>query len=469
MPVLQCMSRMFNNICRSQALVRFVVCSVLMISELDFVCSFLFALNLYELGWPYQLFLALICIGLFIYFLGITTFGPWNTYYTITKVRKTMTLFPDQFMHENTQVRLETQMFPGSNDFEKRNLTFGDMTEQYERTTKGMEFFRQALSDRNLIFVWDRIEIDNQVNTCDFVHGCPFLRLARFGFMSAPPPKDLGGILNANTLYTFCTGIFQIFIGAVVIYHTGRMDFMNLVPISISCVSLLLTLANVFLNFSSILTSIEAEDALRVDIETRSADDLRRQKQVAQRKRDDEMQSIDQSAEAGEVGFVKKQEAKNGIMATYEVELRDIEDNSIRILDMELDNYVYRLEQLKKSRNPGRGDLKRTQPANGQGQMYIQQKRQYESMIAQAYQSKLTAMEGFKVHDKSADEVEKEFARLDEDCSRKVQIYQKSLAGLDQQFSPAVPNVPFSPAASPAAGPAILAAPARRPDFPDLS
>jgi hypothetical protein len=81
-----------------------------------------------------------------------------------------------------------------------------------------------------LTHMWTYAEKKIALNVCEVKHGIPFLRLARFGFVASPTPKDLAGILNANALYSVATGIFQVFGGVFLIFSVGNADLMVLLP-----------------------------------------------------------------------------------------------------------------------------------------------------------------------------------------------------------------------------------------------
>jgi len=136
-----------------------------------------------------------------------------------------------------------------------------------ENTQYDCNKMRQALSRYKLSHIWTYAARKNALNTCEVKHGVPFLRLARFGFMAQPSCKDLGGILNANAFYSFSTGIFQLAISTLLIASTkGELSLFILLPFSVSAASLVLSVANVLLDFSGILSEIENEKRLAQEI-----------------------------------------------------------------------------------------------------------------------------------------------------------------------------------------------------------
>merc|ERR1712038_686969 len=99
-------------------------------------------------------------------------------------------------------------------------------------------------------------------------------------------PRDLAGILNANAAYTFCLGIQQLGFGGFMATSSGwPLPIEQLIPLSISSVSLILSMCNVFLDFSQMLTEIEHEQRLANNLESDSAGDLAAEKSKLEQQR----------------------------------------------------------------------------------------------------------------------------------------------------------------------------------------
>jgi len=110
--------------------------------------------------------------------------------------------------------------------------------------------------------MWIMAQNKNMFNCMDMLHGLPLLRLARYGFMSVPLPTDFGGLLNANALYSFTTGIPQLIISILIAaMDVAPLDATILLPLGISSASLVLSLANVLFNFPGTLAEVEGERA----------------------------------------------------------------------------------------------------------------------------------------------------------------------------------------------------------------
>lgn len=217
-----------------------------------------------------------------------------------------------------------------------------------ELDEEGIESFKTGLCNYGLLHMWNAAEIKNAKNCCERKHGIPFFRLARFGFMSSPTPRDLSGILNANALYTFCTGLLQLSFGIMIMHEFGP-SLNVLLPLSVSGVSLLLSVANVLLDFSSILTEIEAEQRLAEQIRNRSAGELATKKKGLLERRDEETNAVETQfgTRTDAPGMVEKQQRIQGVNNRYEISLQQLESNNLNQLRLELDNYRNRLEQIK--------------------------------------------------------------------------------------------------------------------------
>lgn len=109
--------------------------------------------------------------------------------------------------------------------------------------------------------------------------------------MVQPSPKDLGGLLNANALYSFATGAFQLFLGFMLLKDYG-CDLETIIPLVVSGAALLLCLANVIFDFAEILMRIDLEQRQGETITRRNAEEKRRAEEEEERARDAKRRSI---------------------------------------------------------------------------------------------------------------------------------------------------------------------------------
>merc|ERR1719336_1917591 len=117
--------------------------------------------------------------------------------------------------------------------------TFASLEKKNDRDS--LNAFKNGMGEWGLLHVWNYLDAKNAKNTTEIKHGTPFLRLARFGFMAEPTPKDLGSILNANAMYTFSTGIFQLMLGVLLVVMAGSWRLQMLLPLGVSGTSFVLS------------------------------------------------------------------------------------------------------------------------------------------------------------------------------------------------------------------------------------
>jgi hypothetical protein len=341
-----------SNFCRaatrSNVMIRLITNFVMMISDADVVFSPVFMHQLLSHGEKYTYFFLVICVGNLTYAAGAGYFAPNQKYKTMKLVKDLMISSPEEFVVPRTvtssrpyKVQTQSPVDPSST----RGLTFGAV----EMTPEGFESFKAGIVAYNLAHIWNACEIKNARNCFERKHGIPFFRLARIGFMSEPSPKDLSGILNANALYTFSTGLLQIAFGATMGYEFG-LTFETVLPLSISSFSLLLSFANVTLDFAGILTEIEAERRLKDTILQASAGTLKRDKDVARATQEEEKTQIEQefhgkndaSSLASKVARLKE------VSDNYELRLHHIDTSNLNQLSTELRNYRVRVERIRR-------------------------------------------------------------------------------------------------------------------------
>jgi hypothetical protein len=339
-----------GNVCRSPVAIRLVTNIVLLISDTDFIFSLLFAHQLFKQGGLFNFFLAVMAAGVVTYFAGVLVFGPKMKFRTVKILKTMMSKNPDEFFSDadgpRTQVSLTTPILPpGRGTSRASNGTFADL----ECDEQGYKKFRQGMSAWNLIHLWNYAERQVALNSCETKHGVPFLRLARFGFYAAPTPKDLGGILNTNALYTFSTGIFQVSTGAVLVFSVGNTDMLVMLPLGISMFSLVLSVLNVLMDFSGILSEIESEKRLAEEIKAKNENT-----RVADRKKyDDQLEAEKKRIDAKYAGRVDvaagadKQKELKTATAVYSHGIKAVEDFAMDILNIEIHAYRTRLEQTK--------------------------------------------------------------------------------------------------------------------------
>merc|ERR1712129_583047 len=249
--------------------------------------SILFAVQVLNLEGFWRFGAIIHGIGILTYAAGVLIFGPRQKWVVVKMVKEMIVRYPDQAMKQDDKPLLLTDLLDPKG---KSNNTFmklkADNEDDYENCKTG-------LANYKLMQLWTYCEAKNAKNTTERKHGIPFFRVARFGFVSEPTPKDLACILNANTLYTVCTGTWQLVFGAIVISLLGTANVQIIIPLGVSAISFLLTVANVFLDFGNVLSKIEGERLVR-DRTLAQFDSQRvKDKDKATAKRDADTQKIE--------------------------------------------------------------------------------------------------------------------------------------------------------------------------------
>lgn len=150
------------------------------------------------------------------------------------------------------------------NSQHSHTLTIEKLSVEPEETNKTK--WCDTVNVYGLEATWNEISKRNAINCMEVHHSIPFYRIMNLGFFAQPGPRDLGGILNANALYCFSTGLLQILFGIILMIgqtSLGESITPNqIIPFTVSILSFMLGLANVLLDFAGSLDEVAAEEAL---------------------------------------------------------------------------------------------------------------------------------------------------------------------------------------------------------------
>lgn len=267
---------------KSTVAVRVVTNVVLWISDAEIVLTAFFMYYLVAVGGGINLFLCFVLfVGFATYLMSAIVLAPRQKNRVGKLVRKFM---------QNNSGECNTRMFkeedgsvsrlgPGETGSVCVTLKFfvyppgataTDCTKTFEaldiKNAEDNEDMQRGLTAWGLSAIWDAQEVKNAWNCMERKHAVPFFRLARFGFMAQPTPKDLGGILNANALFSFCCGLLQVIFGAIRCQFGLSANVM--VPLIVSSLSLIISTINVVFNFAGKLAEIECEERLTAAVMT---------------------------------------------------------------------------------------------------------------------------------------------------------------------------------------------------------
>lgn len=412
-----------ENVLRGPVAIRVVTNTVLLVSDTDVFFSIMFARQLIKEGGVFFFFLGAMALGLVVYAAGVCYFGPRNKFRTVKNLKLLMNDSPGEFKSgvtdPPTTVGVATPLDPHRRG---RGRTFADLSCDEE----GLKDATTSMAAWKLTHMWTYAEKKIALNVCEVKHGIPFLRLARFGFVASPTPKDLAGILNANALYSVATGIFQVFGGVFLIFSVGNADLMVLLPLSISLCSLVLSAFNVFLDFSGTLTEIEAEHRLAENIKTK----IESQRTEGKKRLEDQLESekarIDSKyrGRTDVAACVEKQKELEIATNIYSHGLEGVEANAMDILNVEMDAHRSRLEQSKQAmKGRTRSSVKRRRGAFEEFQRSVEPWERKKDEIRRGIQQEIDALDvGL-----GADQIELKISEIQAEADRKIDLFDRQI------------------------------------------
>lgn len=315
--------------------------------------------------------------------------------------------------------------------------TTGQTFKDLKADANGYDEMRLALSRYKLSHVWTFADRSNSLNTCEIKHGTPFLRLARFGFMAQPTPRDLGGILNANALYSFCTGIFQLAIGSLILAETSNRDMFILLPFGISACSFVLSACNMLLDFSGILYEIQNERMMAAEI----LDTLESQRKEEKEEIDKTFKEKTAEVEAQFLGKMEvteiheKTEKLNELSRSHQLALHEAEHRNREKLGLEITMYRQRLAFTKKATaGAGAEDVKFEMP-KGKIQEMQDQITPVEEQLRKVEDAAKTRINALDAGSLSPDDLEKQIAEINTETSKKIEILNKQIRDIRDRFT----------------------------------
>merc|ERR1712187_252280 len=307
---------------------------------------------------------AVMVSGILTYALGILKLAPQQKFKVMKIVKRSMADDAAKWYSDKYEQQI-TSMSPLAPGTRKR-----DEPKNFEALMpdeEGCRWFKEGLYHWDMVANWDYAETKNLFNCCEIKHGVPFLRLARLGFMSAPTPKDLGGILNANALYTFCTGIFQLCVGAFILADTPMSDWtlFMMLPLGVSFLSFVLSVANMLLDFSGILTALENEQQVTSKIEQKNEiERVKKRKDVDNRYAEQEKRILERYTDLDHVTLYEKQKSLQDTQSRHATEVDNIEEALLQSLVDELRAYRERMDNHKREKQ-GKSNKKKNLRLDG--------------------------------------------------------------------------------------------------------
>jgi hypothetical protein len=341
-----CLKTALESALRSDVTTRIIMNLFMIFSDTDVVFSILFMINLQKVGGIYTFLLIFCILGVCVYFVGVLYFGPNQKYKTVRAIQDMMItdqdLFKGTINHREIVATPETPIGREGHQTRIKHLE----CEADHRFMLG-----EFLNNSGMSHIWIMAEKKNLFNCMEMVHGIPLIRMARFGFMAVPQPRDFGGLLNANAMYSFCTGVPQLCV-SILCAALGVMpiDTMLILPLSVASTSMVLSIINVLFNFPGVLAEVEGERAELARIRSKLDSDHRNavlKAETAMKQKKDQLESSYKGKEMGPKELDEKQRAIQDMMAEYNKERRDLEKNEVILISDEIMFFRSRLQACK--------------------------------------------------------------------------------------------------------------------------
>jgi len=329
-----------ESIVRNPVTIRLVTNSVLMVSDLDIVFSWMFTYTLVATGGLGFFFGSIILLGQALYLVGALYFAPRNKFQTMDIVKGMMKSCPDEFKCGFTQVTEMSTVMRGANSRSNfASLQHNDI--DYEQ-------FKAGIASYELMHMWTAAECRNAKNCAKLSHGCPFYRLAAYGYMAEPTASDLGGILNTNALYSFAVGLPQLAFG-VYLFTQASLTLTSILPLSISMFSLFLSLTNIVCDFAGVLAQLDEETRLRDDILNKSSAALEQSKKELNRERDERERQIQEKFQGrnDSVAMAQKAAMLKESTDTYARDLDLKSSQNLEVVQVNLELFRDRVNAIK--------------------------------------------------------------------------------------------------------------------------
>jgi len=296
--------------------------------------------------------------------------------------------------------------------------------------------------------VWAGAWASNAKNCVEMKHGIPFWRLARFAFFAEPGPRDLACILNANAAYTFCCGLLQLVFGGGMLFYplipgvppaeAPAFGMNSILPLGISFCSLLLTLANIFLDFASILSELDEEKRLYDKIKTSCDSEQERKKTTLNQRREERINQLDMlfpiatSMQLTNGQKFEKKQLSDKINEDFQLGLMDLNAETTERLRIELSGYRVKLKTVKAIMAGKNEDIEPDFSSAGEVERLQKLSSMYSQKIDELERKYAAEISAMDMASMGADEFREMVETLMKDKNAKVSIFkwqQQALMG----------------------------------------
>jgi len=202
-----------------------------------------------------------------------------------------------------------------------------------------------TLVSSNVLYIYyaERRQFRRTIVT--FAHSLPFFRMMRFAWQQDIQPADFAGLLNANGLWSFTCGLLM---QGCSIWYTINVEWETMVmaSISIGCLTTVMSLLNIVLDFPGQLGRQEQEKSERLQLETEAERATRHRYQQIEKIVRDREQIIFEDEKTGlkadPLGAVM---AQNEEVKKYQAAKKMLLVNALQTLK---DNYQMKKEAYEK-------------------------------------------------------------------------------------------------------------------------
>jgi hypothetical protein len=246
--------------------------------------------------------------------------------------------------------------------------------------------------------------------------------------------------------------MLQIAFGFMLVFSQNDYSINVLLPMSVSGFSLLLSLANVFLDFAGILTQLDEEQRLQGSILTSSAAEQQREKkrlgdgrtqakQAVEQEHKDTLAKIRSERQAGKITAeeeaertvpVKARRASENeeIEADYHVELATINESVLMKLKTELTAFRTQVKEVRKAMKGA--STVQGQQAQSRVECHLEQRSAIEKKIQEIEADFKVKMEEIDVSVMTCDEVEHRMNEITKEKESKKQAFKGYLNSMCQ-------------------------------------
>jgi len=209
-----------------------------------------------------------------------------------------------------------------------------------------------------------------------------------------------------------------------------------LLPLAVSGVSFFLTVANVVMDFATVLTVIDGERLVRDRILQTCESARVKDKQAAVDTRTADLAAIETkyADKRNPADLVTKQEEKTDVMNQYHLAVDDVENQNLAIVETEMIHYRTRLGRLKAIAR-GKTDISDKMEKMGSLDNYKDSLRPLENSLAKIEAHRQAQLDLVDPVEMSAADYRQKMKEIDDDANEKVETIKEQMEGVKKRFA----------------------------------